>query len=280
MRNSIRIGLFLAVVLAAVSAQATTLIRLSLEQLSQASSEVVRGRAVSQETRWNNSHTQIVTLTTVEVEQTLKGSPQATLVIEQPGGSLGNLRVRVPGTVGFRHGASYFLFLEPAPSGSYHVTGMAQGAYRIYRLPQSGEERVVRPFGALFKSPKAGRSNPRPQAQTISTQEFLGEIAAAMAAPLVIPGGTSIPVTLRATRDKSREEARVSARTTATVYPSPYAVVPAGSLMQGTARLTARRWKIHWSEISIRGKRFDISAGNDVPAGESLDGRMLVLNLR
>jgi hypothetical protein len=280
MRNLIRISVFLAALLAAVSAPATTLVHLSLEQLSQASSDVVRGRAVSQESRWNDAHTQIVTVTTVEVERTLKGTPRSTVAIEQLGGSLGNLHVRVPGTVSFRRGASYFLFLEPARSGSYHVTGMAQGAYRIYRLPQTGEERVVRPFGALFHSPKAGRSNSGPQAQTISTREFLSQVAAAMAAPLVIPSGTAIPVALRATEAKGGEDVRVSAHTTATVYPGPKAVVPAGSLMEGTARLAAGRWKIHWSEVSIRGKRFDISAGNEVPAGDMLDGRMLVLNLR
>ena len=47
--------------------RATTLVRLSLEQLSQASTHVVRGHAVRQESRWNPEHTRIVTLTTVAV---------------------------------------------------------------------------------------------------------------------------------------------------------------------------------------------------------------------
>ena len=281
MRISIRISVFLLALLAAVSAQATTLVHLSLEQLSQASSDVVRGRAVSQEVRWNDSHTQILTVTTVEIEQTLKGTPRRTMVIEQPGGAVGNLRVRVSGTVAFRAGASYFLFLEPAGAGStfYRVTGMAQGAYRVYRLPQTGEERVIRPFGGLFHTPKAARPNP-PLAQTISTSQFLREVSEAMAAPVVIPRRTLIPVAIRGSEEKGVGTVRVSALTTATVYPGRSAIVPAGSLVEGTARLSAGRWKIHWSEVSIRGKRISISAANEASAGRSLNGRVLVLNLR
>ena len=282
MRISIRTSVFLLAFLAAVSAQATTLVHLSLEQLSQASSDVVRGRTVSQEVRWNDSRTQILTVTTVEIEQTLKGTPRRTMVIEQPGGAVGNLRVRVPGTVAFRAGASYFLFLEPAGAGStfYRVTGMAQGAYRIYRHPQTGEERVIRPFGSLFRGQKAGRPNSRPIAQTSPAREFLREVAEAMAAPLIIPEGTAIPVTIRASEGKGAGKVRVSALTTATVYPGSSAIVPAGSPVEGTARMAAGRWKILWSDVSVRGKRIGISAGNDLPAGGPLDGRMVVFNVR
>jgi hypothetical protein len=282
MRNLIRIAAFLVGLLVAVSAPATTLVHLSLEQLSQASSDVVRGHAVSQQVGWNDSHTQILTFTTVEIEQTLKGTPRATVVIEQPGGAVGNLRVRVPGTVSFRRGVSYYLFLEPAAAGAgnYLVTGMVQGAYRIYRQPQTGEERVIRPFGSLFRAQKASRANSPALAQTASVREFLREVSEAMAAPLVIPKRTSIPVAIRSSEKKGGGGLRVSAVTTATVYPNRRAIVPAGSLVEGTARLSAGRWKIHWSEVSVRGKRASISAGNEVAAGGPLAGRMLVLNLR
>ncbi len=69
---------------ASVPAHATTLVELSLEQLSQASSEIVRGRAIAQEVRCNGSHISVLTLTTIEIEQPLKGTPRRTVVIEQP----------------------------------------------------------------------------------------------------------------------------------------------------------------------------------------------------
>ncbi len=280
MRNTARITALLFI-LSAAPAAATTLVHLSLEQLSQASSDVVRGRAVSQESRWNDAHTQIVTLTTVEVEQTLKGSAGQTMVIEQPGGAVGNLRVRVAGTVNFRRGASYFLFVEPAGGAGVHrVTGMAQGAYRIYRHPQTGEERVIRPFGGLFRSQKTGRGSPRAEAQTIPAREFLREVARALAAPLVLPAGTAIPAAIRKTEEKGGGTVRVSALTTAAVYPDERVIVPAGSLLEGAARLSGGRWKIHWTEVSIRGRRVSIIAANEAPADQPLDGRRMVLNLR
>src|SRR5712692_5436265 len=82
-------------------AGATTLVRLSLEQLTEASSAIVRGRVVSQESRWNPHHTRIVTFTTLAVAETMKGAPGSTVVVEQLGGTVGNIRVHVSGTVHF-----------------------------------------------------------------------------------------------------------------------------------------------------------------------------------
>jgi hypothetical protein len=267
---------------ASVSVQATTLVHLSLEQLSQASSDVVRGRVVGQETRWNSSHTQILTFTTVEIERTLKGNPGHSMVIEQPGGSLGNIRVRVPGTVSFRPGGSYFLFLEPAGANtsSRQLVGMAQGAYRIYRHPQTNQERVIRPFGGLFYGSRDKRSSSIPLAQTISARKFLREVSEAMAAPIVIPGKTSIPVSIRSSGRQGTGAVHVSARTTAAIYPTRAVIVPAGSLVKGSARLVSKKWKIHWSQLSIQGKRVEISASSEEPAGETLQGRLLVVNVR
>lgn len=267
---------------ASVPAHATTLVELSLEQLSQASTEIVRGRAIAQEARWNSSHTTILTLTTIEIEQTFKGAPRRTVVIEQPGGALGNIRVRVPGTVSFRPRGSYYLFLEPAGAGAsgYRLVGMAQGAYRVYRLPQTNKERVISPIGGLFYRRQGRRSGSPPPAPTFSTGEFQRKISAALAAPLVIPGRTSIPVAIRSTENRGASDIRVSARSTAAVYPSSRVVVPAGSLFEGSARLVSGKWKIRWSEVSIRGARAEIKASSEEPAGETLQGRVLMVNVR
>lgn len=268
--------------LASVSAPATTLVHLSLEQLSQASSEVVRARVVGQESGWNSSRTQILTVTTVEIERTFKGMPRRTLVIEQPGGSAGNVRVRVPGTVIFKPGGSYYLFLEPAgeiPS-VHRLVGMAQGAYRIYRHPQTGEERLVRPFGRFFYRSREKRPGATRRAQTISNREFRRELSAALAAPIAIPARTSIPMIVRSSEPQTAETLRLSARTAAAVYPSRTAIVPAGSLVQGTARLVSGTWKIRWSQVWIHGQRVDISAINEEPAGGPLQGRLLLVQVR
>src|SRR3972149_4736345 len=135
------------IVLALASvAHGTTLVRLSLEQLSQASSAIVRGRVLSQESRLSADGKQVVTLTTIAVEQSMKGRPPATVVVEQPGGAVGNRRVRVAGTIQFRPETRYMLFLEPSTSGAgrFRMVGMLQGAYRILRDERTQEERVIR----------------------------------------------------------------------------------------------------------------------------------------
>jgi hypothetical protein len=71
-------------VLLAASAFASTLQRMSLDQLSEASTEVIRGHVVSQETLWNPAHTRIYTYTTLAVEQTYKGNPASTLIVREP----------------------------------------------------------------------------------------------------------------------------------------------------------------------------------------------------
>src|SRR3989442_5725183 len=137
MKNRTPTHVFLAVLLGtwcAAPARATTLVRLSLEQLTEASTAIVRGHVVSQETRWNPAHTHIFTTTTVAVDQTLKGNAQPEVVIEQLGGKLGHRREYVAGTVHFFPQASYWLFLELAAAGTgrrYMVVAIAQRAYRI-----------------------------------------------------------------------------------------------------------------------------------------------------
>ena len=92
---------FLAL-LSAMSAQATTLARLSLDQLTAASDAVARVRCVSGESRWESG--QIWTVTSFEVVETIKGKLPQRIQVRLPGGRVGHLReehhARFPG----RHG--------------------------------------------------------------------------------------------------------------------------------------------------------------------------------
>ncbi len=264
------------------AARATTLVRLSLEQLVQASTEIVGAHVVSQESRWTPDHTRIITLTTLALDQTFKGNPPATLVVEQPGGTVGNTHVRVPGTILFRPQARYVLFLEVSRSNPSHYlpVGMFQGAYRIFRDETTREERVIVPMGSMADTAGSGGGQMNFPAQTVSISEFRQGLFAASRRPLEIPRGTSIPLVIQSVEPRGAGRVRVLARTTVSVYPSSKAIVPAGSRVEGTATLVSRAWKIHWTELDIRGTRVPISAHSEEPAGESLRGRVLGLNLR
>ncbi|MGO9274059.1 MAG: hypothetical protein ACLQOO_28115 [Terriglobia bacterium] len=262
---------------------ATTMVQLSLDQLVQASSLVVRGRAIAQQSTWNAQRTEIVTLTTIAVEQAVKGEATGTVVVEQPGGRVGSYRVGVPGTVHFQPNTSYVLFLEPAPAEPqesaphYLVVGLLQGAYRIYTDPVTGEERVIKPLGGVVYS------NPQAQnltADTLPLREFRTELESVLRTPLVIPAGVRLPLTVVRTEPEGDGRLRVEAQTTAPLFPNAHLTLPAGSSVEGDARLVDGTWKIRWNSVSVRGKRAPINGTSELTAGESLSGMRIVLEAR
>ncbi len=272
-----------------VPASATTLVRMSLEQLSQASTAIVRGRVASQESRWNDAHTQIVTLTTIAVGQRFKGQVSDTVVVEQLGGTVGNIRSRVAGVVRFHQGEDYVLFLEPAGvnPARHLVVGMMQGAYRIYRDATTNEERVIRPVSASAEHDQvdateqaAPAAEPPAGAETVPFGRFREQLSAAMTVRLLIPSGTSIPLTVQSTEFEGVGRMRVVGRTTADLFPTPKTVIPAGSAIEGSAqRSQGGVWRIYWSEVSVRGTSIPISATSEESDG-SLRGRSLLVRVR
>jgi hypothetical protein len=264
---------------AAVPLGGTTLVQLSLEQMSEASTAIVRARVVNQETLWNAPHTEIMTYTTLEVENVLKGQPGSTLVVEQLGGTIGHFAEHVSGTVHFRPDVSYVLFLEPAgDTGRYLVVGMAQGAYRIYRDATTHQERVVQPFGNVFYGARGERKLTE---GTAPLGQFQQEVTGALQTPLVIPQGSSLAVRIERTESRGVGRLAIVGRTTTEAYPSPTMVIPVGSEVEGTARRDAGTWRIRWTSVSVRGARVPIVAVSEEPAAEgSLGGRLFVVRVR
>jgi hypothetical protein len=134
---------------------ATTLLRLDAAALVNGSDLVVRGTVTRVDSHWTGDHRRIITDVTLNVTETLKGSAGQTVLIEQPGGVVGNIGQRVDGTAPFSVGEEVVVFLEKRPAERYLVTGMAQGKYRIERssdgkaafaVPEAiGEATVVDP---------------------------------------------------------------------------------------------------------------------------------------
>lgn len=272
---------FFAVVLAfwlASQAGATTLVRMSLSQLEQASSVIVEGQVVAQAARVNASHTRIMTYTTVQVEKALKGQPPSTIVIEQPGGTVGNVHVHVPGEVPLRPQTQYVLFLEPVggSSGTFHTVGMMQGAFRVYREKNRAQRHVVLPLGALA----TGTTQSTTLSQSPSLGEFQMTISTAVAAPIVIPAGTLLPVVIVSTQFQGAGQAVVMARTTSDLFPSKAVVIPVGSRVVGNAQRAGTKWKIYWSSVSVRGTEAHLSAVSDVPGADGLKGQSMMIQMR
>ena len=126
------------VVSIASTALATQILYQSPQQLGQQSALVVRGKVVSVDSYWNDTHTKIFTRTRVGVDETYKGVGEPTIDIIQLGGVVDNVRVTVHGALQWTPGEEVLLFVERQDTGNFRVTGFSQGKFRIERDPKTG----------------------------------------------------------------------------------------------------------------------------------------------
>jgi hypothetical protein len=272
----------LVAVLMAASASATTLVRMSLDQLAEASTEIVRGHVVSQETLWNPGRTRIYTYTTVAVDRTYKGNPPSALVVQQPGGTIGKVHVFVAGTIQFHSQVEYVLFLErsAADPSKFLPVGMMQAAYRIYRDATTQEERLILPLGFLTRGTPASGAGSTIAGSAVPVRQFQREISTALSRPLIIPHGIAIPLSIRSAQSAGVRRMDVQGRTTSDLFPNSGLVIPAGSALSGKAERVGDGWEISWTEVTIGGKQVLLSARSSEPGVGSLQGRVLVANVR
>lgn len=115
----------------ALAASATTMLRMSLDDLTAQSDAVVHGTVRDVSSRWSSDGMRIVTSIDVDVSETLKGVPSTLVRIVQPGGSVGDIAQSVSGLASFSRGEEVFLFLERRGQSAFAVTGLAQGKFHV-----------------------------------------------------------------------------------------------------------------------------------------------------
>jgi hypothetical protein len=124
----------LAVTLWSALASATVMIRLDVPELAKRADAVVVGKVLKMESRWTGDGRQIVTDVHIQVDEPLKGAPAQILIVQQPGGVVGDIGQMVSGLASFKPSEEVVLFLESRGNGKrYLVSGMAQGKYRVER---------------------------------------------------------------------------------------------------------------------------------------------------
>lgn len=139
--TAVRALLTLAAVVAATSVMAANLQALDLDQLVQLSDEIVVGRVVASETRWQGKV--IVTVATIEVEETIKGEGAARLEITQLGGTAVHARTGLSVTmtastqVALTPGDDVLLFVSRLPGETRQLVGAQQGRLSIRENPQT-----------------------------------------------------------------------------------------------------------------------------------------------
>ena len=127
------------------SAEATTMIPLTVEQMVDLSSTVVRGTVTEVWTEPDPTTKSVWTYAQVEVEKVFKGTVSTeVLVVEQPGGVWGTTETIVEGVARFSIGEEGYFFVESLDSGRSVTAGMFQGKYNVIFDPYSRQELALR----------------------------------------------------------------------------------------------------------------------------------------
>lgn len=118
-------------VLVALAVFATTVKPVSVEHLAAESTHVVLARAIDSRSSWNASHTRIYTFTRFQPLNSIKGSLAQTFTVKALGGHADGYTMKVAGVRGWQPGDTSVLFLRPEPDGTFVVTGLMQGDFRV-----------------------------------------------------------------------------------------------------------------------------------------------------
>ncbi len=143
------LGLFLS-----LAATAATLERLSLDEMTQKSTAIVRAKALSSSTSFVGST--IYTKTRFQVLERWKGPEAATVEVSEPGGTVGPVSQNYSGVPRFVPGQEVVLFLWTGPSGRTQVIGLSQGVFQVERSATGEEQAIREASGETMLAPGTG----------------------------------------------------------------------------------------------------------------------------
>ena len=145
---SFLIGLFLC-----YAASAVTLQQLSLDQMTQSATAIVRARVTASSTSLTGST--IYTHYSLQVTESWKGFTPAEVMV--PGGIANGRRQSFPGVPQLTVGTEYVMFLWTSPStGITHLVGLSQGLFSLSRQ-SDGSSLAIRPLVGEMMLDAAGR---------------------------------------------------------------------------------------------------------------------------
>jgi hypothetical protein len=123
---------FLALALSfAVLVPAATLQKLSVAEMAQKSTAIVRARVLDSYAAQHGSI--IYTHYRLQVSEWWKGSGGEALEVVTPGGAVGASRQVFSGSPQLVMGGEHVLFLWKGPSGLTHIVGLSQGLFKVSR---------------------------------------------------------------------------------------------------------------------------------------------------
>lgn len=124
---------------------ASSVVPMTVATMADHAGQVITGDVAGTRSYWADEPRRIETEVTFTGVGYLKGAPanaDGTFTLRVPGGTIGDLRMRVEGTPEFVVGETWVLFLLPTYR-VFPVVGLDQGAYRVVRSAD-GVDRVYR----------------------------------------------------------------------------------------------------------------------------------------
>ena len=140
-------GLTASLLATAFCLSAATLQQLSLDQIGDSATAIVRARIISASTSFSGPT--IYTHYKIQVSETLKGQPPAEFVL--PGGVSGHYRQSFPGVPALASGSEYVLFLWTSPTtGLTWPVGLTQGILDVSSQQDGSVDLSRQPIGELM----------------------------------------------------------------------------------------------------------------------------------
>lgn len=121
--------ILVAVWLLGTALHGATLEKLSLDEMIQKSTDIVRATVGSSYAAFRGSI--IYTNVKIQVLERWKGADQSTMEVSIPGGTAGGLRQSFSGVPQLIEGKSYLLFLWRGNTGGTQVIGFTQGVFQL-----------------------------------------------------------------------------------------------------------------------------------------------------
>lgn len=156
----------------ALSAQATTVQKLEIEELAQLSSDVFHGQVVSAQADWNTDRSKIYTTARIRVTENFKGTTDRGQLISvvQLGGEKDGVKLDYDGRPEFTAGESVVLFTARTRNNQLTVVGLKQGKMQL-----SGQT-VTRDFSGLTVVERSKSGNGLQPVKNQATRLSLDEL--------------------------------------------------------------------------------------------------------
>ncbi len=159
------VAVLLVLLIAAGAAQATTIVRLSVDEMTRIASDVVLGTCSSVESHWTDDHQQILTYVTVTDTRALKGRTSGSATFVQLGGRVGDDAMYTVGAPTFEVGEEVVVFLtrqsskrQLAYNTDLWLIGLGQGKWRVERDAATGQAAATVSLGEGMVIRRPGRT--------------------------------------------------------------------------------------------------------------------------